>query len=299
MADTAATHALSRRIRAELSRTHPEAVLVAEAWTSAENVAPYYGDGDEYHLAFGFDVAGALVEAAKDGLRASVSQAVSTLRDVYPSLEFVAPFLTNHDMPRVMRQLGDAEAGNRPAAATLFALPGSPFVYYGEEIGMRGGPTAADEDKRTPMRWDDSGPGFGFTTAATPWRVSQERDGVSVAAQRSDDTSLWRLYQRLIAYRRDEPALRYGGLEPVRVEGGGRGTTGFLRTGESDSILYVVNFHEERTGPFAVKGVGGRVAKVGLSEGLEAPPAVGADGLEFAGLDGRGFAFVVLSEERR
>ena len=57
------------------------------------------------------------------------------------------------------------------AAAALFALPGTPFVYYGEELGMKGGAGSSDENKRSTMRWSSTGPGYGFTSGS-PWNSS-------------------------------------------------------------------------------------------------------------------------------
>ena len=297
VADTPATHALSRRIRAELQADFPQSVLVAEAWTGSEDIAPYYGEGDEYHLAFDFPTAGAVMTAAKDGLRASLDQALAVREETYLDPGFAAPFLTNHDMRRAQRQLDEAGAsrGARPAAATLFALPGPPFVYYGEEIGMRGGPSGADEDKRTPMRWTAEAPGYGFTTAARPWRFAEEPTGVDVATQRATEGSLWRLYRDLITLRTRHPSLTRGALERPTREGGGRGTTGFIRAApDAEPVLFVVNFADEEEEVVRFRRPESR-ASVLLQEGLARPPEWTEDGwLEVGPLGPRGFAFVEL-----
>ncbi|HSW27340.1 MAG TPA: alpha-amylase family glycosyl hydrolase, partial [Burkholderiaceae bacterium] len=80
-------------------------------------------------------------------------------------------FLANHDFfagARLMRQFAGDEPSYRLAAATLLTLPGTPFIYYGEEIGMTG--HKPDERIRTPMRWDATEPAAGFSTAA-PWQT--------------------------------------------------------------------------------------------------------------------------------
>lgn len=294
-ADTPPTHAVSRRLRAAIEARHPEALLVAEAWTSPEKVAPYRGDGDEYHLAFAFSIASAIMTSAKDGLRASLDQGLRTALDTYPDLTFLAPFLTNHDMRRAQRQLDEAGAqgAERPAAATLFALPGTPFVYYGEEIGMRGGASGADEDKRTPMRWRPV-PSYGFTSAESPWREAAEPRGVDVKTQRADSASLWSLYRDLIALRHRTPALTSTALVLPRKRGGGRGTTGFIRGDGAERVLFVVNFHDQPGKPLRIE-VGAARPELLFGEGIDPRGFEVREGwLEIAPLEGRGFGYLKL-----
>lgn len=294
-ADTESTHAVLKRIRSALVETHPQALLVAEAWTERSKVAPYYGEGgDEMQLAFGFDSASAIMQAAKDGLRVSAVQSAQDLVKTFDDVNFVAPFLTNHDMPRAMRAFDDVGAPEaaRPAAATLFAWPGTPFIYYGEEIGMRGGPSRADEDKRTPMRWSRE-PGFGFT-GGKPWRSSDEPDGVDVASQRKDPASLWHLYRRLVRLRRGEPALSEGQLAVPPVAGASRGFAAFLRSTAEQRILFIVNYHDQPSAPITVEVTDLKAAEVLLTEGLQGEVEVTAEGVKAPALAGRGFAFLRL-----
>jgi glycosidase len=101
----------------------------------------------------------------------------------------------------------------------LLALPGVPFLYYGEEIGMPNGPGLDDRQKRTPMRWTASEDG-GFSRV-TPWfPVSTQDPAVSVEAQRSDPTSTWSAYRDAIALRAEHPALARGSTEVLPTRGG-------------------------------------------------------------------------------
>lgn len=243
-ADLPETHALVRRIR---SRLDGDALLVAEAWTDLEIVARYQGSFD---LAFDFSMAGAILTSANDGNGASLKQVLARAEAALEDRSFLAPFLTNHDMRRAMRVLGGDEGKARVAAATLFAMPGTPFVYYGEEIGMQGADEARDEAKRTPFRWSD-GPGFGFTTG-TPWFEDDEAPGVNVEAQRADPDALREHYRRLIALRKQSVPLRRGATSRPAIEGGGRGAFALLREAEEERMLYVVNLWSEPTEPFEV-----------------------------------------------
>jgi glycosidase len=114
--------------------------------------------------------------------------------------------LSNHDMERVMSQLDGNQDHMRVAAAMLLTLPGHPFVYYGEELGMRG--NKPDPHLREPMRWYRAGKGPGETS----WEGWSAGDGpgVSVEAERASPGSLLNWYRMLIGWRRDIPALRDG-----------------------------------------------------------------------------------------
>lgn len=92
----------------------------------------------------------------------------------------------------------------------LLTLPGTPFVYYGEELGLDNGPGGADEEKRTPMPWDASA-NHGFT-AGQPWH-SFAPGAVNVAAQASDPGSLLSRYRALIHARHASPAISRGSLQ--------------------------------------------------------------------------------------
>ncbi len=293
LSDTPGSHDFLRRIRAALERDYPAVLLVAEAWTTIDITATYYGQGDEAQLAFSFVVADALVQAGRTGDASTLANALAGVEAALADKDrgYDAPFLTNHDQVRVMRAIGGDPAAARVAAATLLALPGTPFLYYGEEIGMQGGATSADEDKRTPMRWTADGPGYGFTNG-TPWRNATEAAGVDVASQQADPTSLWNLYRRLLDMRRARTALTAGLDSLPAVTDGGRAVLAVLRTAPGDRVLLVANFGTTAAGPFSVSTTG--TPGLLVFEGLSAPPEAVGGVLRFSGLAPRGFAFVSL-----
>jgi glycosidase len=257
LVDQPESHAFMQRVRRTLDPDYPDALYIAEAWANKSAVAPYFGDdGDEFQLAFGFDTGGAILDSVRSGTRASFEQNLRAQATTYDDLGFEAPFLTNHDMPRVMRQLNGDQARMRVAAAALFAMPGTPFIYYGEEIGMRGGPSGRDEDKRTPMRWtEDTATHFGFSSAS-PWHQADEAAGVSVESQRGRPDSLWSLYRDLIRVRAAQPALSEPRAELPARTGGGRGGTALLRpSAAGQSVLFVANFDDAPSGPMTVADV--------------------------------------------
>jgi glycosidase len=289
--DTPATHAALQRMRAAIHAEYPQALLLGEAWANVDTVARYYGAGNELNLAFSFDVEAALTQAVGAGDASPLVNAIARTEAAYAGMDrrYEAPFLSNHDQVRVMRQLGGDAAAARVAAATLFALPGTPVVYYGEELGMRGGALSRDEEKRTFFRWNATGPGYGFTTG-TPWWAATEAAGVDVESARADAGSLWHLYRRLIEVRHAAPGLRAAEAVRPAVSGGGPGVFALLRGAAAERVLFVSNLAASATGGFSV-AVSGAPAVLD-AEGLTTPVTSSGGSLAFPGLAPRSYAFV-------
>src|ERR1019366_9935020 len=130
------------------------------------------------------------------------------LQDTLPGYRW-SPFLTNHDQTRTMTALGGDPALAKVAATLLLTLPGLPFVYYGEEIGMSG--DKPDPRLRTPMQWS-SGNAGGFTSG-TPWEDLQpDVSTINVATESANVSSLLSLYRQLIHLRTANVALATGRL---------------------------------------------------------------------------------------
>lgn len=218
--DQPETHAFWRDFSAYVRSVRPDAVLVGENWTSTARIAPYFGStdvvkgGDELPMNFDFPLAEAILDSVN---QADPSAIVSTLGDIealYPETVIDAPFLTNHDHLRGATRLGGEPGKAKLSAALLLTMPGAPFLYYGEEVGLQNAAGRQDEAKRTPMPWDAS-PGGGFTTG-TPWYpFAPGRETANLSAQRGVPDSLWSTYRALIAARVASPALRKGTLRVV------------------------------------------------------------------------------------
>jgi glycosidase len=171
--------------------------------------------------------------------------------DVCGIAEEKRPPLTEVRRDAVMDVVGRDAAAARQAATLLLTNPGVPFLYYGEEIGLRG--RKPDERIRTPMPWTEAAPGYGFTTGS-PWEPLAEGVEVSnVAAQRSDDASLLSHYRSLIALRAGHPALGPGGTL-VPLEASVKGVYAVLRHDPtSGEVLAVIsNLTGETVGDIAV-----------------------------------------------
>jgi glycosidase len=273
-ADTPETHAFWKELAAHVRGVKPDAVLVGENWTTTPIIATYYGStarvpgGDELALNFNFPLAEELLKASRTGDGNGVALKLSEMRSRYPAGVADAPFLTNHDQVRLATQL----AGNRneliTAASLLLTLPGSPFLYYGEEVGLANGTTNNDEAKRTPMPWDSTA-GGGFTSG-TPWfSFAPGREGANVAAQANVSGSLLSRYREFIRARHASEALERGGLLLLTSTQGRSPTLAFLRTLGEERVLVVHNLGDgsATAGPFELQGESAEVLFADASVG--------------------------------
>lgn len=193
-----------------LATINPKVTLVGEV--SAESTTQLVPYLKPLGSVFDFPLAEQLIVSAK-GER--VGKLDTLLKDTYAAFSSVgdvpyidSTFLSNHDQERVMSRLDGNDAHMRMAAAMLLTLPGRPYIYYGEELGMEG--RKPDPDLREPMRWQrEPGPGDSH------WKPSSVNQGaaVSVQAEQDDPHSLLNYYRMLIRWRAEVPALRDGDLQ--------------------------------------------------------------------------------------
>ncbi|HVR44077.1 MAG TPA: alpha-amylase family glycosyl hydrolase [Thermoanaerobaculia bacterium] len=257
-ADTEETHRVLEELAAEVRRARPEAILVAENTVDTPTLATYFGStavirgGDQIPMNFNFPLASALVEGVNASNATRIRATLHEMIRTYPSGVIDAPFLTNHDQTRLATVLGSDPGKLRNAAAVLLTLPGAPFLYYGEEVGLRNGPGPMDESKRTPMPWSPSG---GFTEG-TPWRgYAPGLPSDNVASQDGDPGSLLSYYRDWIAARKGSAALRKGDIVPLET---GPRILAFLRDSGGEQVLVVHNLADSfaDTGPLAVGAEG-------------------------------------------
>ncbi len=232
--DTPQTHAWLAEFRDEMHALDPGALILGEVWSDTETISSYLPDSLD--LAFEFALSEAFLDAMTRWQAEPLIDAQQAVIDAYPAGQF-APFLTNHDMDRIMSQLGGAPERARLAATWLLTAPGTPFVYYGEEVGMEG--EKPDEDIRTPMAWTGEPPSVGFTDAI-PWQAPDlSFKDANVADQTGDPESLLSLYRDLIHFRNESPALRFG--ETIVLDTGHPSVYAVLRVGDAEQVLTVLN----------------------------------------------------------
>jgi maltose alpha-D-glucosyltransferase/alpha-amylase len=268
------THAYLKRLRAFVDAYAPGTLLLSEANQWPEDVRPYFGDGDEFHMNFHFPLMPRIYLALAKADRAPIEEIMARtpeLPDVCQwgtflrchdelTLEMVTPeereFLWNYYAPEprmrlnlgIRRRLAPLLDGDRRkielANAILFVLPGSPFLYYGDEIGMGDNIWLNDRDGvRTPMQWDDKA-NAGFSTAKSLYLplVDDERFGyrhVNAAAQRADAGSLWHTLRKLMSVREGHAAFGRGSHE--FLESGTHSVLAVLRVYDAETILAALN----------------------------------------------------------
>jgi maltose alpha-D-glucosyltransferase/alpha-amylase len=247
-----ATHAFLRKVRAHLDESHPDTVLLAEANQWPADVVEYFGDGDECHMAFHFPVMPRMFM----GLRREEAKPIYEILAQTPAIPENCQwglFLRNHDEltlemvadeerdymyaeyakdPRmrinvgIRRRLAPLLDNGRDeielSHAILFSLPGSPVLYYGDEIGMGDNVHLSDRDGvRTPMQWTgDRNAGFSradFAQLYLPPLMDPVTgyQAVNVEAQLRSPTSLLRWLHRFIALRKEHPVFGLGSYEPL------------------------------------------------------------------------------------
>ncbi|MER0244986.1 alpha-amylase family glycosyl hydrolase [Streptomyces sp. HSW2009] len=303
--DQDGVHAVYRSWRAVLDEYPGQRIGVAEAWTpSAERTARYLRP-DELHQAFNFHFLTAEWDAA--ALRTVIDASLDAMRPVGAATTWV---LSNHDVVRHATRYADRDAGpgleldraqglRRARAATLLmlALPGSAYLYQGEELGLPEVTDLPDEVRqdpsfrrgtgqdglrdgcRVPLPWSGEAPPYGFgPEPGGPSWLPQPADWapLSVAAQTGDPDSTLELYRRALTVRREQPALGAG--DAVQWLPAPDGVLSFRRTAPQGSVQCTVNTTARpialpEPGPVLVSSAGLAPATGGLRE-LPADTAV-------------------------
>ncbi len=199
------THEYLKSLRGVMDE-YPDRAMLAEAWADPEATAAYFGDGtDEFHMSFSLSLSMAMQAAFLFDSPVALADAYAQANGPLPQGAQWGIFLSNHDQPRIVTTVGDDPRRAAVAAVLLLTLPGTPFVYYGDEVGLTDGAGVVVDKRdrsRTPMPWND-GPGLGFTDG-TPWLAPAPGwETANVASQEEDPASLLALYRGLISLRRE------------------------------------------------------------------------------------------------
>lgn len=239
---TTGTHTVLHQYAEHVRSVAHESFTVGEVSDSTKFLLGYYPDQlDSY---FAFELADSIISAVKSGSAKGLLPPVLHLQADVPVGRY-SPFLSNHDQVRVMTQLGGDAARARVAATLLLTMPGTPFVYYGEEIGMTG--SKPDPRLRTPMQWSRA-KGAGFTNGK-PWEAMQpDSQATTVAAQDRNPSSLLNLYRRLIHLRDSSAPLAVGALIPLTTSSDA--VTAYVRRDGEKAVLVIANL-----GATPVRGV--------------------------------------------
>ena len=225
--DRPETHQIVGEMR-DVVDEFPHRVLIGEVHLPLARAMAYYGRQRPFvNLPFNFQL------MQSDWDCRSLSAAIDQYTQLLPQNAWPNWVLGNHDEKRLATRIGEEQA--RIAAMLLMTLKGTPFIYNGDELGMRNVPISrlnmrdtrvktmshrfSRDGARTPMRWN-SGKGSGFTTSAKPWLpLGKKTNPADVASQQEDGGSLLNLYRDLIALRRKSPALIGGTFLPLATRG--------------------------------------------------------------------------------
>jgi maltose alpha-D-glucosyltransferase/alpha-amylase len=270
------THEFLKKLRKTVDAEYPDKVLLAEANQWPEDVVEYFGDGDECHMAFHFPVMPRMFMAVRREEATPIYEILARTPDIPDNCQW-GMFLRNHDEltlemvtdeerdymyaeyahdPRMKLNLGirrrlaplldNSRDDIALMTAIMFSLPGSPVLYYGDEIAMGDNVYLGDRDGvRTPMQWTgDRNGGFSradFAQLYAPPLMDPVYgfQAVNVEAQLRTSNSLLRWLQRFIALRKEHPVFGLGTYEPLQTSN--HRIFAHVRRYEEDLVLCVHN----------------------------------------------------------
>lgn len=272
------THAFLKKVRRLIDDEYPGRVLIAEANQWPEDLLPYFGDGDEFHICFHFPIMPRLYMALKSADKTPIETIWKRTPPIPPGTQWMT-FLRNHDEltlemvtpeerqwmweqyapdPRmrlnlgIRRRLAPLLDNNkdkwRLLHAMFLSLPGAPILYYGDEIGMGDNIWLPDRHGvRTPMQWS-ADKNAGFSTADETYLPVIDDDSygyhlVNVAAQEEDPTSYLSLTRFLLKTRQSRPALRRGQFEFLPVTN--TAVLAYRRSLEGETIWCIYNLSDQ------------------------------------------------------
>jgi maltose alpha-D-glucosyltransferase/alpha-amylase len=327
-----ATHDVLRRIRAEIDANYPDRMLLAEANQWPEDTRPYFGEGDECHMAFHFPLMPRMYMALAQEDRHPITDILRQTPDIPDGCQW-ALFLRNHDEltlemvtdeerdylwktyavdPRarinlgIRRRLASLMDNDRRKIelmnVLLFSMRGTPVIYYGDEIGMGDNFYLGDRDGvRTPMQWSiDRNAGF---SRADPQRLYLPLlmdpiygyQAVNVESQQSDASSLLNWTRRMVSVRKNNRAFGRGGLDFIFP--GNRRILSFLREFDGETILCVANLSRSaQAAELDLSRFKGSVP-IELTGGSSFPPI--GNGSYLLTLPAYGYFWFVLADQER
>lgn len=231
-----------QKFRAGMEEAKPNTYLIGEVWDSTTYIS-YFLD-DALDGSFNFDLAESIIGAVKDERDADFGYVQQKTYSLYQSKAkgrpyIDAPFLTNHDQERIMSIVNGNIDKAKMAASILLTLPGNPYIYYGEEIGMMA--NKPDENIREPMLWyTEETNGEGQTTWKAPVHNLGDKH-VSVEQQESDSSSLLNHYKMLLNWRNGVDALKNGDMFEYIMPNKNTKLSTYVRATVEESVLVIHN----------------------------------------------------------
>lgn len=213
--------------------------IVGENWSNEISVINYYQSVNCFDFSFA-DINGAIMTYVKYGGGSMFSNEVeyyyNAVKESNPDA-IMAPFLSNHDMDRIAGALSTEDKSLQLASSMYLLMPGNPFIYYGEEIGMKGsrGASNTDANRRLAMLWGDG------DTVTDPvgadYDISLQTNG-TVKSQLGKADSIYNHYKKLIAIRNANPEIARGSVTASDIFGEDIAVLKFTYNG---STVYVIH----------------------------------------------------------
>ncbi len=243
------SHKFWNEFKKSVKNKKSDAYIVAENWTEAVNVAPFFNDFDS---CFDFEIADMIVNTLVRKTDVGLVEALKMNYDMFAkyNINFTdAPFIRNHDMNR---SISEFIAINNPAfvqrgtlkmkqaSLILMTLGGTPFIYYGEEIGQQG--KKPDENIREPFDWYKSMTGK-YMTRWTPKKYVKSNDGVSVEEETGNPDSMLEHFKKIIKLRKENSAMRSYNIEKIEI--GDSRIFGYIKSDGNEKIAVLYNLESE------------------------------------------------------
>ena len=234
---------------------NPDAYLVGEIWTDQNTYARYYGTGIDSVFDFAFAGPDGIIASVVKGSRGAAvyPEALAAEEALYAGYnpEYInAPFYTNHDMARSAGYYAyDDGSRTKLAGALNLLMPGNVFIYYGEEIGMKG--SGKDENKRAPMQWKEGAPGSDGMCQGPPDMDAVSMKFAPLEEQMADPQSVWTYYRDAVLLRKQYPVIAQGRTRAIPDWPEDRNLCAFVREPAGDEkdgaspLMIIINTGEE------------------------------------------------------
>lgn len=222
-----------------LEEVNPDIYLVGEVWHETDTLEEYVQPFDtKFDFALNSDITRILTnDTAHLNGGIPISQEIEELYSTYNSVDtnfLDGPFLSNHDQNRIMTTLNGDTNKAKLAANIYLTLPGNPFLYYGEEIGMLGG-NGDDSTKREYFKWTNDSHDLGNAYCID---LGGNTTTPSLEEQMSDEDSIYNHYKEIISIRKNTPALTSAYYSALNIKD--NSILAYIR-GEGDESVYVIH----------------------------------------------------------